>query len=87
MTGLVWLVDLLFTLYTFLIIGRVLLSMANISPYHPVMQWIIRLTEPVLSPIRNVMPRTGMVDWSPMVAVFGLFILQRIIVRVLLLGL
>jgi YggT family protein len=85
MAGLASLIDLLFTLYTFLIIGRVLLVMANVNPYHPVMQWIIRLTEPVLSPIRNLMPRTGMVDWSPMVAVFGLFILQQI-VRAILLG-
>jgi YggT family protein len=85
MAGLASLIDLLFTLYTFLIIGRVLLVMANVNPYHPVMQWIIRLTEPVLSPIRNMMPRTGMVDWSPMVAVVGLFILQQI-VRAILLG-
>lgn len=85
MAGLASLVDLLFTLYIFLIIGRVLLVMANVNPYHPVMQWIFRLTEPVLSPIRNLMPRTGMVDWSPMVAVFGLFILQHII-RMILLG-
>ena len=85
MAGLASLVDLVFTLYTFLIIGRVLLVMANVNPYHPVMQWIFRLTEPVLSPIRNLMPRTGMVDWSPMVAVFGLFILQQII-RMILLG-
>ena len=85
MAGLASLVDLVFTLYTFLIIGRVLLVMANFNPYHPVMQWIFRLTEPVLSPIRSLMPRTGMVDWSPMVAVFGLFILQQII-RMILLG-
>jgi YggT family protein len=85
MAGLASLVDLLFTLYTFVIIGRVLLVMANVNPYHPVMQWIFRLTEPVLRPIRNLMPRTGMVDWSPMVAVFGLFILQQII-RMILLG-
>jgi len=84
MTGLASFVDLLFTLYTFLIIGRVLLVMANVNPYHPVMQWIFRLTEPLLSPIRNIMPRTGMVDWSPMIAVFGLFVLQQIIRMILL---
>lgn len=84
MTGLASLVDALFTLYMFLIIGRVLLSMTNVNPYHPVMQWIIRLTEPLLSPIRNMMPRTGTVDWSPMIAVFGLFIVQQIVKMVLL---
>jgi YggT family protein len=84
MTGLASLVNLLFTLYTFLIIGRVLISYVSVSPYHPVAQWIYRLTEPVLGPIRIMMPQTGMVDWSPMIAVFGLIILRQIVVMILL---
>jgi YggT family protein len=84
MTGLVQLVNLFFTLYTFLIFGRVLLSWARISPYHPVAEWIYRLTEPVLAPIRNMMPQTGMVDWSPMIAMFALMILRQIVVMLVL---
>ena len=84
MAGLVPLVNLLFTLYTFLIIGRVLLSWVRISPYHPVAEWIHRLTEPLLGPIRNLMPPTGMYDFSPMIALFALMILQRVVVIFLL---
>jgi YggT family protein len=84
MTDLVQLVNLFFTLYTFLIFGRVLLSWVRLSPYHPVAEWIYRLTEPVLAPIRNMMPQTGMFDWSPMIAMFGLMILRQIVVMFLL---
>lgn len=84
MIGLVPLVNLLFTLYIFMIFGRVLLSWARISPYHPVAEWIYRLTEPVLAPIRNMMPPTGMYDWSPMIAMFGLMIVRQIVVMLLL---
>ena len=84
MTGLASLIDILYTLYIFLILGRSLLSWGNISPYHPVVQWIYRLTEPILAPIRNMLPQTGAVDWSPMIAVFGLIILRQIVVMILL---
>jgi YggT family protein len=83
MTGLAALIDLLFTLYTFLIIGRVFLSWARISPYHPVAEWIYRLTEPLLGPIRNMVPQTGMFDWSPMIAMFVLIVLRQIVFMLL----
>jgi YggT family protein len=83
MAELATLVNLLFTLYTFLIIGRVFLSWARISPYHPVAEWIHRLTEPLLGPIRDMLPQAGMFDWSPMIAMFVLFILRQIVLMLL----
>jgi YggT family protein len=84
MRDLASLVDILFTLYIFLIIGRVFLSWARISPYHPVAEWIVRLTEPVLAPIRNLVPQTGPYDWSPVIAMFTLMILRQIVVMLVL---
>lgn len=84
MTGLVRLVDLLFTLYTLLLFGRVFLSWTRVDPYHPVAEWTYRLTEPLLRPIRNVMPPTGMYDWSPMIAIFAIFMAQQITHMILL---
>jgi YggT family protein len=84
MSGLVWLVNLAFTLGMLLIFARVFLSWGVVSPYHPVGQWIFRLTEPLLAPIRNVLPPTGMLDWSPMVALFLLMIVRQIVVMILL---
>jgi YggT family protein len=83
MSALVSLVDLLFTLYTFLILARVLLSWVRMSPYHPVAEWIYRLTEPLLAPIRNMLPPSGMIDWSPMIAMFLVMILRQLTLMVL----
>jgi YggT family protein len=83
MMGLASLIDLLFTLYTFVVFARVILSWARVDPYHPVAQVIYRLTEPLLAPIRNMMPQTGMMDWSPMIAMFVLIILRQVIITLL----
>jgi YggT family protein len=83
MTQLISLVNMLFTFYTLIIIARSFLSYTGISRYHPVAQWVYRLTEPLLAPIRNMMPPTGMVDWSPMVAIIVLIILRQFVLMLL----
>ena len=72
-------VDLFFTLYSLAIVARVFMSWVRIDPYHPVAQFLYRITEPVLAPLRQRIPPAGMVDISPMVALIGLLIVQRII--------
>jgi YggT family protein len=57
-----------------LIIAYVLLSYF-MSPYHPIRQTIERVIGPLLAPIRQILPQTGMLDLSPLV----LFILVQII--------
>lgn len=43
---------------------------------------INRLLEPVLRPIRNIMPNTGAIDFSPLVLILGLQILTRVLIGV-----
>ena len=43
---------------------------------------INRLLEPVLRPIRNIMPNTGAIDFSPLVLILGLQILTRVMIGV-----
>jgi YggT family protein len=83
MGALAQLVNLLFTVYIFMIIGRTLFSWVRVNPYNPVVEWIYRLTEPVLAPIRNLLPSTGMIDWSPTVALFLLIILRQVVLSFL----
>ena len=73
------LVDLLFGLYSLAIIARVFLSWVRVDPYHPAIQFLYRITEPILAPLRQRIPPLGMVDISPMVALIGLLIVQRIV--------
>jgi YggT family protein len=49
------------------------------SPYHPVRQAIDHLIEPLLAPIRRILPQTGALDFSPLI----LIILVQIVARLL----
>ena len=53
------------------------------DPYHPVRQWLDRIVEPMLRPIRRIVPLVGMIDFSPLVLIIGLQILDSIIGRLL----
>ena len=78
MNLIVSLINLFSNLLTLLIIVYVVLAYF-MSPYHPVRKIVDRLVEPLLSPIRRVLPQTGMVDFSPMVLLLLVWILTRLI--------
>lgn len=48
--------------------------------YHPAVEFLNSVTEPILAPIRSVMPNLGGFDFSPMIAIFLLQIIGQIIV-------
>ncbi len=57
--------------YVVIILGRVLLSWFPLQPgslMAQIYRFLVRLTEPVLGPLRRVLPRLGMIDLSPLVA-------------------
>jgi YggT family protein len=76
------LINLLSQVITLLVIVQVLLSYI-MSPYHPIRQTIDSLVEPMLAPIRRLMPSTGMIDFSPMVLVIVVQIVARVLVGIL----
>lgn len=41
---------------------------------------LLRITEPVMGPVRRALPRSGMLDFSPIVVLIAIFVLQRILV-------
>ena len=69
-------------LYTFVLLGRVLASWAQLDPYSPLYRTLHDLTEPVLAPIRNNMPPMGMFDFSPIIAIIGIQILGGIVAQI-----
>jgi YggT family protein len=56
---------------------RVILSWIGFNPDNPIHGLVYEITEPILAPIRQFMPRIGMIDLTPMVAAFLLIILLR----------
>ena len=77
-------INLAFTLYSFAIIARSLLPWFNVSPYHPAVQFLIQITEPLLAPIRRNVPPIGGLDFSPMVALLILWFVEQLLRRMLL---
>lgn len=61
-------VNLVITVLSFAIIGRALLSWFDPGMQTPVGRLLRDITEPIIGPIRQVMPRMGMIDISPIVA-------------------
>ncbi len=77
-------VSIALTTYMWIIIIRALLSWVNPDPYNPIVQFIYRITEPVLRPIRSVLPTYQLgLDLSPMVAILVIYFLQMFLVPVL----
>ena len=66
---------------TIAIIARALLSwFPNLNPQNPIVEFLVTITEPILAPIRSVMPRLGMFDLTPLIAIFLLRIIQTVLV-------
>jgi YggT family protein len=70
-------------LLVLLVIVSVILSYF-MDPYHPVRRSIDSVVEPMLAPIRRVIPLLGMIDFSPLVLIILIQLLARILISVLL---
>ncbi len=68
-TTLISLLQLLSQLFSLLILARILMSWVQVDRGNAVVKLIFDLTEPILAPIRRVLPQAGMFDFSPMVAI------------------
>ena len=62
-----------------LVISRVLLSWINPRFEGPVARFLYETTEPLLSPIRRILPQTGMIDLSPLVLMLLLGVVVRLV--------
>jgi len=84
---LLYFVDVLFNILIFAIIGRALLSwfpMGPSNPFRPLAVILHQITEPVLAPLRRIIPMIGMFDISPIVALFLLQFIQRILLNAIM---
>ena len=73
------LLDMALSIYTWLIVIRILLSWVNPDPYNPIVQFLVRATEPVLEPLRRLIPPMAGLDLSPIAALLGISLLQRLV--------
>jgi YggT family protein len=74
-------IQMLVTVFWVLLIARVLMSWVNPMGGGALAAVVYQLTEPILAPIRRILPATGGLDWSPLVAMLLLGVVLRVIVR------
>ncbi len=66
------------------IFARVILTwFPQMSPTNPLVKMVFTITEPILGPIRRLLPRMGMFDLSPMIALILIYIIQRVLLQAL----
>jgi YggT family protein len=75
-------INALAQLLVLLVIVSALLSFF-VDPYHPVRRWIDSVVDPMLAPIRRILPSMGGLDLSPLVLIILLQLLARIIISLL----
>jgi len=82
--GLAKVLDVVLNIYMWIIIIRALISWVNPDPYNPIVQVLTKMTEPVLGPIRKLVPshKVG-IDFSPLIAVLIILFLQYALINTL----
>ncbi len=76
--GITQVLDILLSSYKWIIIIRALISWVNPDPYNPIVRFLVSVTEPVLRPLRKLMPpwKMGGLDLSPLVAILIIIFLE-----------
>ncbi len=78
-------IDIGLLIYMWIIIIRALISWVSPDPYNPIVRFLYRVTEPVLRPVRRILPIGGMgIDFSPLIVILVIYVLRIFLVRMLI---
>ena len=81
MLALVEFINWLVWLYSMIIIAAALISWVSPDPRNPIVVFLRQITEPVLAPVRRLVPpwRTGGLDLSPVIVLIAIQFLERVV--------
>jgi len=79
------LIDQLLEIYKWVIIAAALITWLSLSPRNPLVTILRQMTEPVLAPARRWLPpwKTGGLDFSPLIVIFAIQLVQWALARLL----
>jgi len=81
MYSVIGLISFLIRILQILFIARFIAQMIDMRGGNPITRFLIDVTEPILAPIRRLLPSSGGIDFSPTIVLFGLVALQMVIAR------
>ena len=77
--------DIVLTIYMWIIVFRALISWVNPDPYNQIVVFLYRFTEPVLGPIRRKLPMSNIgIDFSPLIVILVIIFLQYFLVETMI---
>lgn len=76
------LIQMTANILTLIILIDVILSFF-LNPFHPLRQTLDSIIEPMLAPIRRIMPQTGMLDFSPLILLILIQLIESVLVQIL----
>ncbi|WP_420643001.1 YggT family protein [Candidatus Leptofilum sp.] len=80
-------IDIIFRAYTILIFARVIFSWIRVDPYHPfwgpILRFVFQSTEPLIQPIRRLLPSMGGLDFTPLILLIGLDLIRGLVVNLI----
>ena len=75
-------VGLVFTILSIVVLADVIVAWI-LDPYHPVRSFLDSIVQPMLDPIRRILPPVSGIDFSPFVLLIVLRIVQNLVLRIL----
>jgi YggT family protein len=83
MVGLVDFIGWLLDIYSWIIIAAALMSWVSPDPRNPIVAFLRQVTEPVLTPVRRLLPpwKTGGLDLSPLIVLLLIQFVDRVVLR------
>ncbi|MEM9953832.1 MAG: YggT family protein [Chloroflexota bacterium] len=67
-------------IYSFILLARVLMTwIPNLDYNNPIVKFLIQATEPVLQPVRNMLPQNSGLDFSPIVVFLAITLISRVL--------
>jgi YggT family protein len=81
-------INIIFRAYTILVFARVIFSWIRVDPYHPtwgpILRFIFQATEPIMEPVRRILPSMGGLDFTPIIVLIGLDLLRGVLINILI---
>ena len=77
-------IDLIFNALYFALLIRILLSWFPHSPYHPLIQILHQVTDPILNPFKQIIPPVSGLDFSPIVAFLAIQVAHSVVIGILI---
>jgi YggT family protein len=80
LNGVAYVIEILLNIYMWIVVARAIISWVNPDPYNPIVSFLYRATDPLLSRVRRVIPDMGGIDLSPLIVLLVIFFLQKFLV-------